>query len=264
MKKLTAIATALTLCLALAGCGGNNGGTAGANDQSAYEVYTAAAEAMESITALEAKTVMDIHMEAEGEALDMAMTGVIKEIMHSDTDIELSMVMTTEAMGQEMDVTAYYKDGKYYMETMGQAFVMELPIETAMEQANVESFQFDETAVKDQKVTKEADGTVLSFTLDGAALNDLISEQLGDMMSQLGSDTSYDYGDVTFSALVDDEGALRTTDMAFSFEMTIAGTTVPVEAVMTMEYVAFNDDVTIEAPADTDSYMEIDASALGL
>lgn len=257
MKKSAALITALALCLALGACNS-------ANKQSAYELYTLANEKMGEVTALEADTKTEMTMTYGEESMDMTMSGTLQEIIHSETDIELAMLMTTEVMGQSMDVNVYYKDGIYYMDTMGMKYAVELPLATVMEQVNVEAFKFGEDAVKDQSLTSKDGGTEVSFTLAGSTLNDMLSDQLSGLTEQMGTAAAYEYGDVKLTAFITGDGQLTTTNMAFSFDMTIEGMTIPVDAVMYLKYTAFNDDVTLTAPSDLDSYMSVDAGALGL
>lgn len=256
MKKIIALALAIVMLLPAAGCGVK---------ASAYDSYSSAFEKMESYTAVEANTQTVVTMTIDGEVMEVAVEALIKEYIHSETDVEFSADATTSMLGMSIDMNMYYKDGYYYMSVMGQNMKMSLPLEDAMKQASTEAIEFEESAIKEQAVTDKDGGKELTFVLDGAAMTTMLNEQLGAMEGTLGvSALEYNYGDVNVTVFVDSDGNLKTTDMTTSYEMEVEGDKVPADITMHMEYIAFNEDVSVDVPEDLDSYVEVNASDVGL
>lgn len=254
MKKLISVLVMLALLFTFGACGNSDGGD-GPQTAQAYDIYTAANKSMQDVKSLAVDTKMTIDMEYDGETISMEMNGVIKEVIKSETDVDLEMIMTTVSAGETMDMVCYYTDGYYYMDIMGQKVKMAMPMDQIMDQTNVESISFEESAVKNQGVSAVSGGQELSFTLDGTALSDLLSEQMSSMTQQLGAGATMTFNDVDFKAVVDSEGNLTSSTMAFSFSMNVEGETINASAVADMTYTQLN-STTIELPADLDTYAE--------
>jgi len=253
MKKIAAILLVGALMITMAACANEGPKTALA----AYDIYSQAAEYMSNIESLAANTNMTMIMSYDGEEVEIAVSGFVKEIIISETEVEIQMEMTTATMGQEVEVKAFYKDGVYYMESSGQKFSMEMPLDQILEQANTGTLTFPDTAVKDQLATEKGDGQELSFTLDGAAMTDVIAKQLGSLAAILGEQPDMTMSDIDFVAFIDGQGKLKTTWISFNMEMNMMGETLPISAEVSMDYLQIN-DVSIDFPTDLDSYQQVD------
>lgn len=266
MKKLKKLIKYLIIVVAitgLVGCSSNSGGSESTSGKSGYEIYEQAAEKASEEESIEANIKMNMEMSYADQTMNMKMIGPMKVKMNSQTDIELYMDMTTtvEMMGEtsSYEVKGYYKDGYNYIEIMDYKMKAEMPVETAKEQINIEVTTFGEEAVKEEKVTETSEGYQIELTLEASAVESILSGQLGSMEEYLATG-EYSYSDIRLEALVDKEGELKTTKLEFSLEM---GEESLANIVMDIEYIAFGSDVEIQAPADLDDYMEVDASMMG-
>jgi hypothetical protein len=253
MKKIVVMLLVLTLMLTMTACVGSGPKTA----QAAYDIYSRAAEAMSNIESLAANTNMTMSMSYEGEEIKIELAGFIKEVILSETEVEMQLEMNTSTMGQDMEIKAFYKDGIYYMESLGQKVSMEMPLDQMLEQANTKALSFPDTAIKSQRATEKDGGQELSFTLDGTVLTDAIAGQLGNLSAMLGEQPDMTLSDIEYMVFIDGKSSLKTTWMSFSMEMGMMGETIPVSAEISMEYVQIN-NVSIDFPADLDSYPLID------
>ena len=256
-SKICILVLAAIMLFSAAACGGTKA--------SAYGSYTAAMEKMEKASAVEIKLTSDITLTVAGQTTDMTMDGVVKQRTISDTEVEFSSVMSTNTMGMSIDMTTYFADGFYYMEMMGQKFKIALPLEDALAQTQTSTPEFEEAAIKDSSMADKDGGKEVTFVLDGAVMSDMVQDQLaglGDMGEMEGLDMTY--GDVSMVSFIDKDGNMKTSSVEMSFEMTMQGMTIPMEITMNMEYIAFDDDVTVDVPADLDSYVETARETVGI
>lgn len=256
MKKIVAILLVLTVMLTLAACEKAEPKTA-----LAYEIYNEATGAMSDIGSLAANTSVTMSMVVEGEEMVVEMSGLVKAVYISETEVEMQMDMATTIMGEDMEIKYFYKDGIYYMDAAGQKIAMEMPLEQMLEQANTEALAFPDTAVKNQQVTEKNGGQELSFTLDGEALIDAVAGQLGSLSSMLGGETNFSMGDIEYVVFVDGQDTLKNTWMSFSMELSVMEDTIPISAEVSMDYLQIN-NVSIDFPTDLDSYELIDMGTL--
>lgn len=258
MKKWLALLLACLMLFAVTACNNNSGGDDGGTtepERTAYEIYT---EANERITeAGSAHMKMDMSMNASygEETLEIAIDSDVKQIIHSETDVELEMAMNMSMMGQEIPTTAFYKDGVYYIEAQGIKQKMEMPVDEALKQSNTELVSFPDSAIKDQSVESTSNGSKLSFTLDGQAMNDMISGMTDDLTAALGDTGSMEIEDIVMTANVDADGNLLDTDMDFTYTVSAGGESIPMNITIFLEVLQIG-DVTITYPEDLDSYME--------
>ena len=95
MKKLTAAVLTLALIFVMAACGGAQ--------KTAYELYNEASEKLNGADSAHMGMDMLISMEMAGETMDISMVGDTKQIIHSETKIDMAMNMTT-SMGDRKSV----------------------------------------------------------------------------------------------------------------------------------------------------------------
>ena len=248
MRKILLILFLLLFTLTSAAC------AAATNAVVAFDIYNQATAAMKNIKSLAADTRVKMIMSMNEKEIAVEISGSIKSITISETEVEMQVDMNTIVMGQEIELKAFYKDGVYYVDTEGQKFSMELPIEQMKRQTNIEALSFPVTAIKNQQITKKDNGNELSFTLDGTTLTDAVAAQLGDLSSILSAGVVMSIGDIEYMIFIDKQGNLKTTQMIFSMEVNMLGATVPFSAEINADYVQIN-DVTIDFPDDLDAYL---------
>ncbi|MDL2273323.1 hypothetical protein LJC34_02055 [Oscillospiraceae bacterium OttesenSCG-928-G22] len=227
-----------------------NGGNKPA--QTAYQLLSAANASYQEAESYAMTFVMDMDYKQNGESMmTQGMTGDIKVAVEGD-DVKLALTSST-SMGdiEAMALSAYYLDGYYYMEMLGQKMKMAMPVEAAMEQSMAMDVQFAESLIKDQTV----DGGKLTFTLDGSFLNDMLEEQLQGMFQQTGVEADISYGDVAYTANLGENGELKDVAVTGGASITAEGETMDLALDMTMTIEQIG-GVTVEFPDDLDSYTE--------
>jgi hypothetical protein len=250
MKKNAVILVLLLFMLTSAACGSEK-------TVFAYDIYSQATAAMDSVKSLAADTNVKMKMSTAGMDFEVAMSGAIKAVTLSENDVEMQLDMLTSFMGQDIELKAFYKDGVYYLEADGQKTSMAMPLEQIQKQANIEALSFPDTAIKDQQMTNKDGGKELSFTLDGTVLSDTVTAQMGDLTALLGEGAEMTIGDVDYAVFIDKQGNLKSTQMSFSMEMGLFGETMPCSMEISMDYVQIN-NVSIDFPADLDAYEPMD------
>jgi hypothetical protein len=220
---------------------------------SVFAEYLAATSAIEKATSFAADVKGSMGMTIGGQKTDTQISGSVKAIMKSDTDIEVLSDITANVGGQSVTAKVYYKDGVAYTEAAGEKIKMTMSLDDAMKLAQSENFDFSEDAIKDQ--SKSADGKELKFTFDGAKLTNIADEVLGSLGSAVPQGSEYKIGDVVCTAVLDDAGAIKSEHIVFSAEMTAAGATASIDYDLTMTYSQVG-NVTITAPTDLASYKE--------
>jgi len=227
MKKCIAIFILPVLCAGLlAGCG----------DANAYELYKNMMEAMENIESIDMdiSVSMDIDMtEMLGMTMKTVTSGNIKQVIRSETDIDMAANMSVNMLGETMPMKMYFTDGVMYMEMeeYGELFRFAMPmsIEDAMGEIGTEDMllDFPEDAIKDVSISSQDGGRKIEFTLDGNALTDLMAqsmEAMDEMFAQMGmsaADISMDMGDVVSEVLIDGNGMLKSYRMVADIDMTM-------------------------------------------
>lgn len=215
----------------------------------AYELLNLANEALMQAGSLLMTSETVMIMTSEGETIEMLMSGVIAQVIRSETDMDMRMEMTTRVMDMEIPSLTYFRNGILYMEVLGEWIMLEVPIEEMIEQTGMVSFP--EHAVTDQMVG-EVDGLIqLSFTLSGTAMDDFVAASFG-ALGDLGVEgLEMRIGDITVVSLLDEDGVLRimyvTMDMSVEFE----GIETVMAMIMRSEVVQLG-DVIIEFPAELD------------
>ena len=262
MKKITAILICSVLLVGLlSGCGA----TAGTSSKEAYDLYQNMSKAMADIKSLDMDMSAKVDITMSGSTINTVTTGNIKTVNNSDTDVNMAMNLTTSAMGTDTPILAYYTNGIFYMNTSGMKYKMPLSVEDAKKQAGIAStLEFPESAIKDCKVTDVDGGKKINLTLDGSAISSLANQALTSMQALSPDVTASDLtiSDVTCEAVIDtSNNMLKSYDMVCSISTTVQNNAIAMNMDTSMTINSYN-DVTIDLPADLDTYADMPTSAL--
>jgi len=232
--------------------------------ENAYDLYTAMNTAMKNVTSMQAKADVKMNMQSEGENADMNMFMDIKQILRSETDLEMALLMSIDMgeLGGLMDAKIYYKDGYLYQEIMGMKVKMRMALEEAMAAVNMDaisSLNFEKDAISQSEVKNVDGGKELSFTLKGDALNDTLTEMVNAMIGSLDSDVDMKltFGDVSYTLLLGSDNFPKKQHIVYSMDMEVDGEKTSISYDMYMTDLSYNTIKAIEYPADLDDYMEI-------
>lgn len=245
MKKYLAAGLAALVVLLCCGCSGS------AQEQEAYVLYMRASEKMADADSMAMRMDMNMTMQLMGQTMEMDMGMDVQTVIHSPTDMDMAMQMTTEQMGASVEAAMYYTGGYYYMDMMGTRQKVAMDISEAAQQANRYNIQFQQAALKKAEVKEMNGGHELLLTLDGEVMNALMGQQLAGTTGE--GDVQLQIGDVAMRAFIDGADNLKTMEMAFEMKMTVAGMEVECGVTMEMAYLQVG-GVTVSFPADLDSY----------
>ena len=116
MKKILALVLTALLVFSLAGCS--------SAEKKAYDLYTKASENLSAADSFAADMDMEMVVTAGEEKVDATMSGSIKEVIRSKTDIDMEMDTVITQGGMDIAMTMYYTNGYSYIEAMGQKMKM--------------------------------------------------------------------------------------------------------------------------------------------
>lgn len=256
MKKFTAVLIVLVLCTGLlAGCGTADG-------KEAYDLYQKMNKAMADASSLDMDISSIVDMTIDGEEVNTTTKGNMKQVMHSASDFDIEINLTTTTMGMDVPMIAYYTGGVYYFDTNGMKMKMPMSVDEAMQQAGgIKTLDFYEDAIKDFKITDADGGKKIEFTLDGKAIQSLTEKALASMQNTMpgitAADLNMNIGDVTCEAVTDKDGMMKSYRMIYDMTMTVEGQSLSMKTDTTMTMNSYN-DVVINVPDDLDEYVEID------
>lgn len=265
MKKFTRKFTAVFILLALSAgilsaCGEGTG---------AYELYRQMMTVMNNVESIDMDISVTLDMIMDGEAVNTVSTGNIKQVIRSETDIDMVMNLDMVAEDMSMPMTMYFTGGVLYMETvdvMGMTLRdrMAMSLEDAMNMAHgVEVLDFPENAIKDFSISNQGGGSrKIEFSLDGGALTALTEQamvwigQLEDIGMYV-EDFSIEIGDVTCEIVISSSGMLQSYRMVAQIDinMTVDGenTSMSMNMDTSMTVNSYN-DVTVTFPDDLDEW----------
>jgi hypothetical protein len=228
-----------------------------------FELYKRASASMNDAQSMD----MDIRMAStvivDGEAIDMNVTGNIKQVFNSPTDIDMVLDLMVYVMGEQVPSLSHYTNGFLYMEVEGLKIKMPMSIEEALSQVGGgDMLDFEESAIKSSEITETADGQKITFVLDGVAMSDFMNASMGSLdslipgASDMGLHVTLD--DMFCEFIVDANEELKSYRMVYEMGINMDGESFNMKADMTMTINAMN-DVQVVLPSDLDEYMDMSA-----
>lgn len=258
-NRVLAVLMALALVLGLAACGGG-----GDKAQTPQEVYAAALAKMNELGGMDASMDMTMNMSDGTDSMDITMEADIRiQDMNKDTMV-LDMSMDMGVMGMTMTVQAYYADGYYLMDMMGQKMKYAMSLDEATEQASMVQ-EMNVEALGEIEMT-EADGVkTLSYSVDAAKMEDGAGEYLS-VLENMGlgdlAESGMTYETISGTMVVNQDGYIQSNSMSMSGSIEESGQKMDFTLDISITYNNPGQDVQIELP-NADEYMEIDPSMLG-
>ena len=179
-RKILCVLLVIMTALAVAACGGDNSQD---SSQNAFEAFTEVQKNMEDIRDAEFKMSMDMTTDAAGEddEVTMKMSGTGKEILKSKSDIEMEMNynMTMPGLESGLKGTMYMQDQIVYMDMMGQKFKMDASneIAAAMNMDTSQLLDISEDMISDITMSEDGSDTVYNIKMDGNKALDYLEKK---------------------------------------------------------------------------------------
>lgn len=253
MKKWLYVLMSIGVMAGAAGCG---------QKLDAREIYDAATEKSNQLTEMAMSTTTDMTMKQGEDSLSMSMVMDMKMKGINTDSMEYLAEGTTTTLGQNVEMTMYYKDGYYYIDTAGQKIMYAMDVEAMTEQI----LQSTEGSVSSDYLTeitaeKEGDDTLLTFTADASQMSEYVESALSGMGSMGLGDITYDIKEVSGEAVVNADGYFSSTDMKMVIDMTANGETISMDVTTNVVYENPGQAVEIAAP-ELEGYTEVDLSGM--
>lgn len=239
-----------------------------------YDAYVAAAAAMNDETRMDVSVDMSATVDMDGQQV---MTLSMPMEMKMDMDLEnmdQSQISMTGTMNMTMDeslvaegeqssvsqvVSYYYADGVYYMDLGDQKVKMDMSFEDALAQmgdlANMAESGTSEPICLIDSITTS--GNSMTVTYSAAGMSNLVDEVLAGMgMDEQTAGVDFSMDDVASSVTIEN-GAVSATSMTAVINMNVEGSAMTMNMSMDMVINETGDGVTVDVPADLDTYTDI-------
>jgi hypothetical protein len=189
--------------------------------------------------------------------MDLAMGGTVQEELAGGNPEKIKLDFILSLAGQNLDMKAFYQDGWYYLESDGNKTKRSMDVEEMLGKANIQILQFPANAVLDSQVKNVSGGRELSFNLKGEALTKASSQilaSLGSLLAGLSSKETVKFSDASCKAVVDGNNILKSYELAFDLTLVVGEQETVIECKTLLNLKSLN-DVTVQPPADLDSYI---------
>ena len=257
-NRILAAVLAVVLAFGLTACGGGG-------KEDAKDVYKAAMEKMNSLESMAAGMDITVKMSDGSGSMDITMDAEMKIQDIKKESMALSMDMNVGMSGITMAMQAYYADGWYMMETMGQKMKYQMPLEDAMGQAAM-SQGMDLSALGEITMEEKNGEKTLSYQADIAKMKDANTEEYLSFLDSLGlgdlADTGLTYETVEGTMTVNSEGYATSNTIHIVASIEEDGQSMEMDINVAVTYENPGQDVTVEIP-DASEFTEIDPSTLG-
>ena len=156
-------------------------------------------------------------------------------------------------------VSYYYADGVYYMDLGDQKVKMDMSFEDALAQmgdlANMAESGTSEPICLIDSITTS--GNSMTVTYSAAGMSNLVDEVLASMgMDEQTAGVDFSMDDVASSVTIEN-GAVSATSMTAVINMNVEGSAMTMNMSMDMVINETGDGVTVDVPADLDTYTDI-------
>lgn len=253
MKKCLTFLLTAVMALSLAGCGG-------AKD--AKTIYDEASKKTSELASMDMTSVIDTQMTSGEDTIDMKMDLDVKIADMNSESMKYLAEGTTSIMGQDIDISMYYENGYYYVESMGQKVKYAMDLNAMIEQVkqSTEGTGVQSEYLKEITAKKDGDNQILTFTVDAEKMDAYVNDILGEMGTNM-EGMAYTIKDASGEAVVNKEGYFSSAKIKMTLEMTVDGETMTM--VMDSNSTYNNPGQTVEVTApDLEGYTEIDPPAM--
>lgn len=237
--------------------------TACAKKADPKEVFDTAVKKNSELTSMDMDTTMKMTMTQGEENIDVTVDMKMKMSDVSKDTMQYLAETKTSLMGQTLDATIFYKDGYYYMDSMGQKIKYPMDLTALMESVkqSTESTNLQSDQLKDLTMAKEGDNTILTFTADPDKMNEYLTDVMGSMsgMGAMG-DTQMSFKEASGTYTVNKDGYYTDMTMKMTVDMDLQGEAVTMVMDLTGKVNNPGQEVTVELP-DTEGYTEVEMPA---
>lgn len=254
MKKTLTMFLVFAMAFSMTAC-------AGAKD--AKTIYDEATKKTSELTSMDVTSIVNTQMTQGENKTEMKMNLDMKIADINKDSMRYSATGTTSVMGQDLDISMYYENGYYYMNSMGQKIKYAMDLKEMMEQVkqSTEGASLDSSYMKEITAKKDGDNQVITFTVDAQKMDTYVKDLIAQMGTNL-EGVTYNIKEVKGEATVNKDGYFSKSKINMSLDMTAQGETISM--VMDTDAAYNNPGQTVEVTApDLEGYTEVDPSTMG-
>lgn len=253
MKKCLMLFLAVATALSLAACKA---------EKDPKVLYDEASKKTSELSSMDVTSLVNMQMTQGENTTDIKMDLDMKMADINTENMRYLAQGTTSVMGQSLDISMYYENGYYYMDSMGQKVKYAMDLNAMMDQIkqSTEGASVDSSYMKEIKAKKDGDNQVLTFAVDAEKMDAYVQ----DLMGQLGTNmegVTYTIKEANGEATVNKDGYFTNSKIKMTLEMNAQDQNIAM--VMDTDSTYNNPGQTVEVTApDLEGYTEIDAGAL--
>lgn len=258
MKKLLALALALTMILCLGAC---------VREPTAEELYTLVSEKNATAEKLNATLTvngsMTLGVAGISKDIEFDVSGSLLGENIGKEDMKMAMPMEVKMMGMSVNTDVYFADGWYLMEVVGQKLKCPMDIDLAMEQLSGTELQPLEYVTLDELVFDEnAKLYTIPYTMDIDKAVEMSSDALGMTGVNLSELEGIVWDDCSGVIVTDKDGNISSQHTVISFSAEMEGAEMSCNMSVVVTYNDIPDDFTVQIP-DTADFIEVDPETMG-
>lgn len=236
-----------------------------AKKQTPQEIYDMAQKKNSELSSMEMTANSTVNMKQKDLEMTQSVNSEIKIDNLNTEKMRYFMTGTTTVAGQTLDMTMFYTDGYYYMETAGQKIkvAMDLDEMTKQMQQNTNISQFSSADFLELTEAQSGNDHVLTYKVDPAKMTDLMESIYKTMGVDESLGGNIKIEEMSGEATVNNKGYYTAMKTYMKLKMTVQGETIYMD--LTADSVVKNPGQAVEVTLpSTDGFTEMDASLLGL
>ena len=229
-----------------------------------FDMYTSAVHPISESSSSTMSVFATMRAESHGtEQVSMAMSGHIRQTLVGTTGPEIHMEMLTIMDGMEIPVSAFYRNGMYYVDMNGVGIRMPMDYRVLAEQTHVgiDDFLFQEYSILHNYGFQLPDGGYdIFFTLASSAVYHMVEREMREVFNEVNQLT---FSDIRVNANLNEARELEAVSYDISFAMETEGQPINVwmSAGALIEELG---NVVIEFPEELNNFVLVDEQIMTL
>ncbi len=232
------------------------------NSEDPMEIIQVVENLNKDVNGIDTDYLMNMTLRFGEESIPMYTTGNVKIQDANNEAMKLVMTMNMNAMGENQSITAFYTDGWYYYD-MGEngKYKLEMNYVSALQSTQTAAMnQSGLSYITDASVERNGELTTIYFSMDGAAMTDLVNKVLaqtsgaGNVVNGPGVESQaaglgMNIGECKGEYTLDANGNIIQQRILMNADMSVDELTMGYEIFMEMNIKAIGDSVVVTVPS---------------
>ena len=232
----------------------------GCSQKTPEEIYQEAAEKAAEMDSMAAASDIRLTLSQGDETMDMTMSMNVEAAGLTTGELIYVADGSMDLLGQKMDMSYFYTDGYYYMDMMGMKMKYPMDLSDMMDQAKqlMGGTTYDLKYIQNLEAAKDGDNTVLTYTMDGEQLEQLVQELMGSMGtgSEALEGVEYTFNSINCEMTVNPDGYNTSSKLNMDMSMTMGEETLGLVLEMVTQIENPGETIEVTVP-DTEGYTEV-------